>query len=283
MDADIDNAYNKNIGHREYRFNNYGSILFTGECILVDLYVITAVLALLGGFISGILGIGGGIVMAPLLLYVPPWFGCEPLSMRVVAGLTIVQALSACLVGALTHKKFECLSMPLTLWMGTTIFITALIGGAWSSLLPDAYLLAVFAVLSIIAVVLMVVPGKVGEERADLSRFTFSRGRAVQIAGSVGFLGGLVGQGGSFILIPLMTAWMRVPMRIAIGSNLAVVFLSSLAAFLGKVLSGRIEWPLAVCMIVAAIPAARLGALMSHRVPLRALRILLAICIAAAA
>ena len=71
--------------------------------------------------------------------------------------------------------------------------------------------------------------------------------------------------------------------RIAIGSNLAIVLLSSLAAFLGKALTGQIVWSLTVPIVLTAIPAAYLGSLTSRRVPVAALRIILAICIGIAA
>ncbi len=60
-----------------------------------------------------------------------------------------------------------------------------------------------------------------------------------------------------------MTSLLQVPTRIAIGSNLAIVFLSSLAAFLGKALTGQIVWPLALPIILTVIPAAHLGGLIS--------------------
>ena len=59
----------------------------------MSIFLIIGTLGLFTGFLSGLLGIGGGIVMAPLLLYVPPLFGFEPLPMQTVAGLTIVQGL----------------------------------------------------------------------------------------------------------------------------------------------------------------------------------------------
>lgn len=240
-------------------------------------------LGLFAGFISGMLGIGGGIVMAPLLLYVPSWFGFAPLPMKVVAGLTIVQGLVACLSGALTHKKFHFVSNRLTEWMGITIFVTALAGGAAAGYASNFLLLTVFVLLALLAAVLIFVPTKEDSETPNVSTFSFSRLRAVVAAGSVGFLGGLVGQGGSFILIPLMTSFMQVPTRIAIGSNLAIVFLSSLAAFMGKAFTGQIVWYLALPIIVTVIPAAHLGSLVSRRVPIARLRMILAFCIALAA
>ena len=235
------------------------------------------------GFLSGMLGIGGGIIMAPLLLYVPGWFGFPSLSMKVVAGLTIVQGLLACLSGALTHRKFHFVSNRLTLWMGITIFLTALIGGATAEHVSNNLLLMIFSGMAMLAAILVFIPTQSDSEDPDIASFSFNRIKSVVTAGSVGLLGGLVGQGGSFILIPLMTSFMQVPTRIAIGSNLAIVLLSSLAAFLGKALTGQIVWSLAVPIVVTAIPAAYLGSMASRRVPVAILRIILAVCIAMAA
>ena len=250
---------------------------------MMDLYLLVAGLALVAGFLSGLLGIGGGIVMAPLLLYVPPLFGLAPLSMHVVAGLTIVQGLTACTSGVVAHRRFNCVSGGLTCWMGLTIFVAALIGGAMAGQVANDVLLVIFALLAMVAAVLIFVPVVADSEGPDLEEFSFSRVRAVVAAGSVGVLGGLVGQGGSFILIPLMTSFMQVPTRIAIGSNLAIVFLSSLAAFLGKAVTGQIVWPLAMVIAVVVIPAAQLGSMVSHRVSVAGLRMLLAICVGIAA
>jgi len=249
----------------------------------MELLLLIGVLGIFAGFISGMLGIGGGIIMAPLLLYVPTWFDFSPLSMKDVAGLTIIQGLVACISGSLTHKKFHFVSNRLTGWMGITIFFTALAGGAAAANVPNTLLLTIFALMAMLAAVLIFVPTRTDCENPDITTFSFSRVKAVSTAGSIGFLGGLVGQGGSFILIPLMTSFMQVPTRIAIGSNLAIVFLSSLAAFLGKAFTGQIAWLLAVPIIITVIPAAHLGSLTSRKVPVAKLRMILALCIAIAA
>ena len=60
------------------------------------------------------------------------------------------------------------------------------------------------------AAVLMFSSEKVTEEVPGAIGLEFSRYRAVSMAGGVGLLGGLVGQGGSFILIPLMTSFLKI-------------------------------------------------------------------------
>ena len=249
----------------------------------MGIYVLIGVLCLGTGFLSGLLGIGGGIVMAPLLLYVPPLFGFEPLPMRIVAGLTIVQGLVACISGALSHRQFRMVSGRLSLYMGISIFIAAMAGGAGSRYVSNEILLFLFAVLAFSAAFLMLVPVKGDCDNPDVECLTFHRWRAVTAASGVGLLGGLVGQGGSFILIPLMTSFVQIPTRIAIGSNLAIVLLSSTAGFIGKATTGQIEWWMAVPIALTVVPAARVGSLVSRKVSVSWLRRGLAVLIAVAA
>jgi uncharacterized protein len=249
----------------------------------MDFYLFIGLLAGITGFFSGMLGIGGGIIMAPLLLFMPQLFGFQALEMHTVTGLTIVQGLAACICGALVHRKLNFVSPSLTAWMGGTIFIAAFIGGAVAVYTDGNVLLVIFALLAFSASILVFVPTRMDSENPQLGNFFFSRLRAVSASGSVGLLGGMVGQGGSFILIPLMTSYMQVPTRIAIGSNLASVFFSTLAAFLGKALTGQINWLLAIPIVITVIPATYLGGIASCRVKVVMLRRILAVCIAAAA
>ena len=249
----------------------------------MGIYVLIGGLGLVTGFLSGLLGIGGGIVMAPLLLYMPPLFGLEPLPMRIVAGLTIIQGLVACISGALSHRQFRMVSDRLSLYMGISIFIAAMAGAAGSSYVSNEILLFLFAGLAFSAAFLMLVPVKGDCDNPDVACLTFHRWRAVTAASGVGILGGMVGQGGSFILIPLMTSFVQIPTRIAIGSNLAIVLLSSTAGFIGKAPTGQIEWLMAVPIALTVVPAARVGSVVSRRVPVLGLRRALAILIAFAA
>ncbi len=251
--------------------------------IYMEIYLFIGCIGIFTGFISGLLGIGGGIMMAPLLLYVPPLIGLEPLSMRIVAGLTIVMGLLGCLSGGLTHRKFAFMSDKLSAYMGASIFIAALAGGASARFVSNETLLFIFACLAFVAAILMVAPIKNDMERPNANDLEFCKTRALTAATGVGLLGGLVGQGGSFILIPLMTTYVKVPTRIAIGSNLAIVFLSSLAAFIGKAITGQIEWILAIPIVLTVLPAASVGGHVSRKVPVKRLRKLLAVVIGLAA
>lgn len=248
----------------------------------MELFFIIAAIGLFTGFLSGLLGIGGGIIMAPLLLYIPVYFGYTSLSMQTVAGLTIVQGLVACFAGSLTHRRYKFLSDRLALWMGTALFIFSFIGGISSRYVTNQILLIIFAIMAYLAATIMLF-GEQEDEYPDVERLEFSKPRSILISAVVGFFGGLVGQGGSFLLIPLMTSFLRIPTRIAIGTNLAIVTLSTVAAFTGKAITGQIAWPLTLPIILTVVPAAYLGATLSKRTSIGYLRIILAVCIAIAA
>ncbi len=111
-----------------------------------------------GGFLSGWLGIGGGIVVAPLLLYVPPWLGLPPLDMKVVAGLTMVQSLFATGSGVLVHRRFHHVSRQLVLWAGLSTAGASLAGALASAYVSAELLLGIFAVMALLAAGLMFVP-----------------------------------------------------------------------------------------------------------------------------
>lgn len=247
----------------------------------MELLLLIVALGLVTGLVSGLLGIGGGILMAPLLLYVPPLLGFELLEMRTVAGLTIVQGLAASVSGAIGHRRYR--SNRLATYMGVSIFIAALIGGASAKLVPNEVLMAIFGSLAGIAALLMLRPVRLESEQPVVADLVFSRRRAVASAVFVGLLGGMVGQGGAFILIPLMTAFIHVPTRIALGSNLMIVLLSTIAAFIGKAVTGQIEWLLALALALAVVPATQLGSRWSHGVPVAKLRRWLTVIIALAA
>ncbi|RMF23999.1 MAG: sulfite exporter TauE/SafE family protein [Deltaproteobacteria bacterium] len=245
---------------------------------------LVATLGLLGGVLSGLLGIGGGILMAPLLLYVPPLVGQPGLQMPVVAGLTIVQSLFASIAGGLFHYERGTMDVRLALWLGTTMLVTSFLGAWWSARLSADVLLVVFSVLATIAALLMLTPPasvNAGESAAGL--VGFSRARAVLLGTLVGTSGGMVGQSGAFLVIPGMIHVLRVPVRVAIGTTLAVVLLAAIAGTAGKMATGQIVWPLAAALAVPAVVGAQVGARLSYRFSPSALRRILAAVISAAA
>ena len=227
-----------------------------------------------GGILSGFLGIGGGIITAPLLLYLPGLLGLATLSMHVVSGLTITQSLFAGLFGAVAHERNHTIDRKLAAIMSAAIFAASLVGAAGSKYFSHEFLLGVFTTLALVAALLIFLPER-GGRGEDYVFGSFSVPGALAIAAGIGLLGGLVGQGGSFLLIPTIVACLKMPLRVAMGSNLVIVFFSSVAGFIGKAATGQIPAALALALLVGVAPGSWIGSRLSHRAPVRALRLTL--------
>jgi uncharacterized membrane protein YfcA len=243
------------------------------------LFVLLASLGFVGGFLSGLLGIGGGIVLVPLLLYVPPALGFPLLDMRSVAGITIVQVFAAALFGYLIHRRRLTTSPLAVRWMAPGMAAGAAVGGVASRYAPLAVLEAAFVLLALVAAPLLFVPPPADEIGEGLAR-DFSRRVALGAALAIGVLSGLVGVGGAFLVIPVMIYFLGVPTRVAIGTSLGVLLLSSLSGVVAKLATGQIVVPWAAALCVGALPGAWSGATMSRRVSARGLRLSLAILVA---
>jgi uncharacterized membrane protein YfcA len=89
----------------------------------------------------------------------------------------------------------------------------------------------------------------------------------------------MVGQGGSFLLVPLMIYVLRVPTRVAIGSNLALVLLSSAAGLAGKLFTAQVPLVSAGMLALGTVPGAQAGSALSHRIPPRGLRAALGVVV----
>lgn len=233
--------------------------------------------------LSGLVGIGGGVILAPALLFIPSIIGLGSLDMRTVSGLTVVQALSACVSGTCGHHKHGVVHGHLVIWMGAALAVSALAGSIASRWVSNESLMILFAGLALIAAVIMLMPRAETANAAAARDCSFDRGRALAIAGGVGCLGGMVGQGGAFILIPLMLYVLKLPFRVVIGSSLAIITFSSAASFVGKILAGQITPDLAVAVALGAIPGAQLGSVLSFRTKPHWLQRVLAIVIAVSA
>ena len=99
----------------------------------------------------------------------------------------------------------------------------------------------------------------------------------------IGLLIGLVGQGGAFIIIPVMLYILKIPLRVTLGSTLAIGLFSASAGLTGKMLTGQVPYSMALAMLLGAIPVAQLGGIVSKKTSTQFLRWLLAAIISATA
>jgi len=241
------------------------------------------VLGLLGAFVAGLVGVGGAILMFPLLLYVPPLAGLTPLAVHTVAGVTMIQVAAAGLAGFLGHLHHGAVRGAIVATLGSAMVAGSLAGALLSSRVSAPALTGVFASLALVAAILMFLPARWMPREIDAAEIRFNMPLAVASGLVVGVLVGLVGAGGGFLLIPLMLFLLRIPMRAAVGAALGIVLLSGLAGAAGKIATGQVDWLLALALVAGALPGAWAGASVSRRTRPRVLGLILGGVIAAVA
>lgn len=242
---------------------------------------ITATAGLVASFLSGLLGIGGGLVLTPLLLYLPPLVGGATIPVKIVTGLTIVQAISGSVLGTLRHRAYGNVSSRLVWLMGPPSALAALVGAFVSRDMPDNVILLVFAVLAFAGGVMLLLPVTPRDERAQ--DIHADPKLAIPIALVLGFFGGMVGIGGIAFIIAALVYILRVPARVAIGSSLGIGLFAAVAALIGKAATAQIDPPLAAIVFVSALVASPVGAAVSVRTQPRALLAILAVVVMLAA
>lgn len=240
-------------------------------------------LGVLGGFVSGLVGLGGGIIMVPLLLYVPPALGVGALSMKVVAGITSVQSFCGAIAGAIGHKRHKRINTSLAVTLGASLGVGALAGSVSSSFVSSEFILMTFAAMAIVAAIMMCLPSRDEDIDTAPAELSFNKPLTVAIGLVVGVLSGIIGQGGAFLFIPAMLLVLRIPTRITIGTALAVGIVSSAAVLLGRAGTNQIPYVWSAVVVLGVLLGAQLGSIVSQRTSRRMLRGVLSLLIGATA
>jgi len=230
------------------------------------------VLGALGAFVSGLTGVGGAIVMIPLLLYVPPLLGVGHLDVKTVAAITMVQVFVAAASGVIAHGRHRAVNRRLATTGGLAMAAGSLIGAVASEWMRNSWLLVVFALMVTTAFALMFVPTPPPDVTGPAEEREYNRALIASIAGGVGLAAGMVGAGGAFLLVPLLLVVVGVPIRVTIGSSLAITALAASAGVIGKLVTGQLPLGPALIVALGAVPGAQLGALASRRLAGRALK-----------
>ncbi|GIN19378.1 MAG TPA: sulfite exporter TauE/SafE family protein [Bacillus bacterium] len=236
----------------------------------------------IGSYISGMLGIGGSIIKYPMLLYLPPLFGLAAFSAHEVSGISAVQVLFATMGGVWAYRKGGYLNKTLIGYMGISILIGSFIGGYGSKLMTEGGINLIYGILALIAAIMMFIPKK-GIDDIPFDQVKFNKWLAALLAIIVGLGAGIVGAAGAFLLVPIMLVVLKIPTRMTIASSLAITFISSIGATVGKVTTGQVDYFPAFIMIVASLIASPLGAMAGKKVNTKILQFILAVLIVATA
>ena len=249
------------------------------------IYLLLFLLGSAGGFLSGLLGIGGGIVLFPALIYIPPLVGLDTIGIKAATGLTMAQGFFASISAAIFYRSKGSMDAAIIRWLGIPMALMSLAGALLSHYISGTILLLVFGIMAIVTAVMMLMPGGGRKTRSDDDAPFKGVNRliALPMGAALGLLLGMVGQGGGFIMMPLMLVALRVPFRIAAGNMLVIGIMMGSAGLLGKLSIGQVPLVYALAMLAGSLLFARAGANVAHKVKTLWLRRVLALCILLAA
>ena len=231
--------------------------------------------AFIVGLILGLIGSGGSILSVPILVYL---FGINPVSATAYS-LFIVGTTS--LIGSIKNIRNKLINYSSTLLFSFSAVITVYLTRKYLiHLIPetiintdliflnkDQLIMLLFSLLMLVAGFLMIkrtpktiVGLKQTKTIAPNKFLIFTEGSLI------GFLTGLIGAGGGFIIIPILVILSDLRMKTAIATSLAIISLKSLIGFIGDVQNLDIDWLFLITFTLISVIGIFVGQMFSQKV-----------------
>lgn len=231
-------------------------------------------LVLLGlaiGALVGLLGAGGSILAVPALVY------GAGLSLAAAIPTSLVVVGISSTVAALPRAKQRLVRWPVAAAVAVAGIPAAFGGAAVNRALDPRVVLVGFALVMVAAALRMlghqptVAPSGCPTEAGAVQ---WRRGlpRSVTAGAAVGFLTGLFGVGGGFLVVPALVILIGLPMAAAVGTSLVVVAVNSAAGFAAHAADAPLDPSTAITFTVSAVIAATAASFLAVRIPADRLR-----------
>ena len=224
--------------------------------------IIMLLIGIFGGFISGLVGIGGAIIIYPMLLLLPPLVGLPTYSAYIASGLTSSQVFFSTLSGSFKAYKNKDFSRTLVLNMGSGMIIGSILGAILANLINVQFVNMVYIIIALLALILMFI-----KVAPSTSHIKFNRLLLITIGGIIGLVSGIVGAVGAFIIIPVLLVIFKLPMNTVVTNSIVIAFISSIGAFIIKLLQGYIPVNSAIPLILGSILFTPLGMKIGQKIP----------------
>ena len=231
------------------------------------------------GFLAGLLGVGGGMLIVPFMMIILASKGGPPeYAMKMAVATSLATICFTSLSSVRAHHRRGAVLWPVVRVLAPGILLGALAGAQVAVALPTKILGMVFAIFVAFTATQIFLDRKPKPGRTLPGRFaTFGVGTVI------GGLSALLGAGGAFISVPFMT-WCNVKIHNAVGTSAALGFPIAAAGTLGYVWAGFglpdlpagslgfIYLPGLAVVAVASMSTAPLGARTAHSMDIRPLK-----------
>lgn len=247
---------------------------------IVILVGVMCAVGLSAGFLSGIFGLGGGIILVPALYYLFQFLHyTDSMAMHLAVATSLALSVPATYFSFRSHLKKESVDISLLKSWGITITFGVFVGAYASTQISGTILLKIFAIY-LIFVALFMAQGK--EHKPLFKNFPREpwRGMSGLVIGS---LSSLLGIGGGTLTVPKMTMF-GIPMKQAVGTASALSCLACIIGVMSHITTGLIEnvhenytvgyvnWLAVVIIAPLSIVSAKMGAKLVHKVDANMLR-----------
>ncbi|MFD2416507.1 sulfite exporter TauE/SafE family protein [Amycolatopsis pigmentata] len=261
--------------------------------------IAAVVIGLAIGVVLGGLGGGGGVLTVPALVYL---LGESP---QEATGASAIIVGAAALTAVVTRVRG--VDWRLGIAFGLAGIPAAYLGTLLNRAVPAPVLLLAFAVLAVVTALLMLrnvrairpkpvigtdarcpwrPPRPEGTAVSVMPRPATGRRSSLHSAAeivcggiAVGFLAGFLGVGGGFLIVPVLTVVLKLPVHRAIATSLLIIVVNSVSAVVSRAGAGHLDWawilPLAAAAAVGAVVGRRLAGKLSATVTRRAFAALL--------
>ena len=249
----------------------------------MSLLIVLALLVLgsCTGFLAGLLGIGGGMILTPFLTMLLVHAGVpNEHIVHVAIATSLATILFTSLSSVRAHHKRGAVLWPVVCAVAPGILVGAMFGAKIASWLPSFWISMVFVCFVGFSAVKMFMNAK-----PSPSRELPGKPGMFGVGTFIGIISALVGAGGGFISVPFMV-WCNVKMQNAVGTSAALGFPIAAAGTLGYIISGwgmtelpgfplmlgYIHLPALLSVAAASIFTAPLGAKVAHSINTKPLK-----------
>jgi len=191
------------------------------------------------GFLSGFMGVGGGIIMIPLLTFwaLPAMQVHPEVMVHLAFGTSLAIILPTSLSGTLAHSRGGNVVWKVVFLLALTGIIGSFLGSTLAATLGGPVLKTLFGIVLLVTAVQMILqkarPGEAGEA------FAMPKPAPTLLVGFlVGMFSGFFGLGGGVVAIPLMVRFLNLPIHKAMGISIAFVFFAALVGAAGYAYNG---------------------------------------------
>lgn len=233
-----------------------------------------------GGFFSGLLGIGGGVVMVPLLTLAFTLIGVDPAQIyRLAVGTSLASIAFTSLASARAHHKVMPLRWSLVRGMAPWLVLGTLAGSSVATRINPAFLKAFFTLFIFALAAHMLIGFKIKQrEQAPAYALTGAVGTVI------GVISSMIGIGGGTMIVPYLT-WTGNSMHSAVGVSASLGFFISLSGTGGYIFNGLsqagLPWgalgyvhiPALLAVMLTATLIAPFGVKLAHKLSAARLKI----------